>query len=70
MDNKFDRLTGVDQSRSNILLFQYLKNNIVFIFSQTIFLLVIQIVFEPIKLTKLHQVNPYIVLNFFILKIN
>jgi len=48
-----------------MLSFQYLKNNVIFIFSQTIFLLVIQIIFEPTKLIRSRQVNPYIVLNFF-----
>ena len=62
MSSKFDRLIQIDPIRSNMLSFQYLKKDVILIFfSETIFLSIIRVIFEHVKSTRSHQINPHIV---------
>ena len=66
LNHKFNSLTLNDQICC--LLNFFLRRCLGIFFYQTIFLLVIQIVFGPAKLTRLQWVNPKMVLKFFLLK--
>jgi len=64
---RFDKLTCVDSGRSNMLLSQYFKKNNILLnfFNQIIFLLIVWIIFKPINLTELLQINPHRINNIF-----